>query len=297
MKIKSIPRFLIVATSVLLTSCGKKGVDTVWWEGEQQRLELAQQLALQEFRLGQRDGDVTQELVVQERKNHHSSASLDSFSARRNALRGEIDAMESGMITMRENFLRSRREAVTGKTFETFTAWNGRTYHQMSVSSVDDAGVSIRHADGSARLRYRDLNDAQRQMFGLDAERALAATDQERADAVEYGRWIDRRMVAIREKEAERERLATASKLAAKTRLASNIDRTVVAANVSPLAKSASTFSSRGSRYSSSYHRYRPSYSTYYYPVPVYRNPCVPSVTYLNRLPADRKPNPYSIYR
>jgi hypothetical protein len=146
-------------------------------------------------------------------------------------------------------------------------------------------------------LRYSDLNDDQRQMFGLEAERALAAVARERAEAAEYERWIDRRMVAIREKEAEADRLAAASDLAARTSsLASNTSE-LVAASVSPLAKPATEVSSR---YSSRYNRYRPSNSFYYYnySVPTYRNPCVPGITYINRSPENSGYcNPYTTTR
>lgn len=200
------------------------------------------------------------------------------------------------MVAMREDFLRSRREAVIGKTFETFTAWSGRTYHEVSVSSVDDAGVTIRHADGAARLRYEVLSDDQRQLFGLDAESALAAAAKERTDAVEYESWIDRWWVANREKEAERDRLAAIEKASRIVSAPSN-DQQIVAANVSPLAKPATAFSSRGSRYSRRYNRYRSSYSNYYYPVPVYRNTCVPSISFLNRLPSCGNSTPYTVPR
>ena len=42
MKTNFLSQCLIVATAVLLASCGRKTVDTVWWEAEQERIELAQ---------------------------------------------------------------------------------------------------------------------------------------------------------------------------------------------------------------------------------------------------------------
>lgn len=288
---------LLAAASLLLVGCGRKVVDTVWWEGEQERLELAQRLTLKEFRMIPRAGDAPKELVEQQRRNRELSATFESLSARRDALEEEIDSMESSRVGMRTDFLRSRREAVTGSRFESFTVWNGRTYREVFVSSVDDAGVTIRHADGAVRLRYEDLNDDQRELFGLDAGLALVATAKERADAVEYERWIDSRLIVIREKEAASERLAAACERASKIRSVTSSDRQVVAASESPLAQPATQFSSRGSRYSNRYNRYRPSYSYRYYNVPVFRNPCVPSITYLNRLPKNGRPNPSNVTR
>ncbi len=293
MILKYLSLFLIAAASVLLAGCRKKSVDRVWWEAEQERIELAQRLALKEFRLIQQDDGRTEELDGLERRNQDAYVELESLSARRDDLREEIDSMELGMVAMRQHFLRNRMEAANGKTFDTFTAHNGRTYHEVSISSVDDAGVTIRHADGLARLRYGDLNDDQREMFGLDAGRALAALTKERADAAEYERWIEHQLVGM----GEKGRLVAAADQVSRTRTTASGERSVVATNVSPLARPATEFSSRESGYSRRYYRYRPRYRYYYYPVPVYRNACVPDISYLNRLPKDGKPNPYKVTR
>ncbi len=293
MNLKSLPLRLVAAASVLLTNCRKNPVDTVWWGAEQERIELAQRLALKEFRLTLPDGGTAEEWGGLERRNREVAGALESLSARRNNLLEKIESMEAGMVAMRENFLLSRRGAVTGKAFDRFNAWNGRAYQEVFISSVDDGGVTMRHAGGSVRLRYDALNDAQREMFGLDAERAQAAMTQERVDAAEYDRWVERRLVEIREEE----RLAATADLASRTRTAARSERSVVAANVSPLARTAVEFSSRDSGYPRRYYRYRPSYRYHDSPIPVYRNACVPNISYLNRLPKVGKRNPHTITR
>ena len=299
MPFRSLPLYFLTAAAVLLVGCGRKPVDLAWWEGEQERLELAQLFVLKEFRLIQRDGGGAAELARLAQKNHELSIKLESLFTRRDVLKGEIDLMESGRMAQREDFLRNRKMEVIGKTFDELTTRNGRIYLEVSISSLDDAGVSIRHADGSARLRYRDLNDDQRTMFGLDAESSLVATAKERADAAEYERWIELRLVEIREKKAAQERLTAANDREFQRRSAAISSRAMVAANVSLLSKPASAVSSRGSRYSRRYNRYRSSSRYYYYPVPVYRNTCVPGINNANRFLRDRgkaEPVPHTPY-
>lgn len=251
-------------------------------------MDLVQQLALKEFRLSQRGGGSMGNLDGLQREFLELQSSMDSLVAKSDLLKDEIVSLETGMQTMREDFLKNRRSAIAGKTFAEFTTWKGRTYREVSISSVDDGGVTIRHADGSARVTFADLNEDQRMMFGLDAQLAMAAIEKEKADAIEYDQWIGSKLAANR---AAKEKLAKLSAASVpKVRPRSRASDTTIAANVNPLTKPSSEVSSR---YSSRYTRSRPTY--YYYPyIPAYRNPCSPMISYINRSPERTRWNPYT---
>jgi hypothetical protein len=131
--------------------------------------------------------------------------------------------------------------------------------------------VAFRHEHGAARLRYTELSDDQRLIFGLEEEAALAAEDRERRQALAYELSIDMELEAMRDRESE----ARADSIAAENNnfLAS---RSLMAnpnhqREIRPLAQPARAFGS-GSSYRrhynySGYRFYRPAYRY------VYRHP------------------------
>jgi hypothetical protein len=130
---------------------------------------------------------------------------------------------------------------------------------------MPEPGVTLRHGDGSARLRFADLDPSQRDFFGLEESAALAAVQQESRDAFAYERWIDSGVAAVREKEsrvsAEVERRAQLAR-EERARIAS---QQLLAASDRALAQPAKSVGSSYSRYDSSYRSRRPTYRYIYH--------------------------------
>jgi len=277
---RRLPQINLRGTAVLLgallsVACSKREAETVWWQGEEERIELRQQLTLKEFRLLKLGSDDLPELKELRQANKALAHPLASLRQRKLALESEVESMRHERVDFRIAIIRDQRDRATGTKLDKIESHSGRIYRDVTIASIDDAGVTIRHAHGSARLKYGDLDSGQRTFFGLDADLAAAAAEKEAGDLVAYERWIARRMVVIREKEEEQQKIAR-NEIAAersRIRLASN---TAGASGSRPLAQPATSVGTRYyPRYSSSYYprrsRYYPVYQGY---TPGYRNVC-----------------------
>lgn len=91
----------------------------------------------------------------------------------------------------------NRAEEV-GKTYKVFGANNAQVYHDVTVTKITDAGISIMHSDGLARLRYDHLSAEQREKFGITREDAEAIYAKE-----EKARAAYEALVAAKEQERE----------------------------------------------------------------------------------------------
>lgn len=256
-----------------------------WWEGEALRVELLGQVNLAKFRLAAA-GDVRgpEELAKVVAEQDALDKQIASLRTKREQLSAGIVQGEEALVKLGEDRLRDLKARAVGKEWTEF-ATADRTYQDAKVVAVTDAGVTIRHRDGSARLRYRDLTDSQRQEFGLDEAAALAAVQEERKQALAYEQWLEDEVAAM-----ERDK-AQAAKLVASTIRLKSTPAPVVAVNVppvqNPLKESAKQFGN-GSRYysGSSYYRPRRTNFYYYYTAPRYcapRNYCAPVRPYPSR--------------
>jgi hypothetical protein len=72
-----------------------------------------------------------------------------------------------------------RRAEETGKKYKEYTTLEGRVYKDVTITKITDAGVSITHADGLARLRFEQLTPEQRKDFGITKEGAAAVYTEE----------------------------------------------------------------------------------------------------------------------
>ena len=269
----------VLALVLMATGCREKGGDLGWWEGEQQRIQLSHELELKRFRLEQLGpySDDRPQLEKVRADIRTQTAVQASLKMRSKALKEEFELMQADLAGFRESALRDHRNRAIGRKFPEFVTSSGRKFSEVIVASIDDAGVGIRHSDGTARLRIEDLDPEQRLFFGLEPELAVAAAQKEARDVAAYERWIDRQMVVVREKEEQSARINAQEQRAEQTKrlLAA---RQTVAASVSPLAKPATSV---GSGYSSyRYYRYRPYYRTVYYTptyYPTFPRTCYPS--------------------
>lgn len=65
---------------------------------------------------------------------------------------------------------------------ERLTTLAGRTYEEVSLVRATPSGLSLRHKDGVATVRFDDLDEAVRAAYGYDPE-AAARHDREQAEA------------------------------------------------------------------------------------------------------------------
>lgn len=250
----------MVAT--LTSGCRESGSDAAWWQGEQQRLELSKNLELKEYRYQQTAGGDVAEFEKLCASNHSGKLRRSELVQNHFALSAEIESMERQLVALREDSIQNQRQIALGKKFKQFSVSSGRTYVDVSVAMIDDAGVTLRHADGSARLTYSDLDDAQRRFFGLEESSSLAAHEQEKRQALAYEQWIDSSVAVVRAK-TERDSFSAKQDEEVARRA-----RTMLAANQTSysstraLAQPAKSFGG----YSRSYSSYRrPSYRYVYY--------------------------------
>ncbi len=285
----AIARFCILSlfvtlVAVLLGGCREEVAPAVWWDGERQRMELGHQLELLDYKLQQSGYGLLGNLEKLRVSNRADQVRLEALLANRSELKVELESIERQLKSFKTAALLQQRRRAVGRTFDTFESSDGRKFHDVSVVSVEDAGVTLRHADGSARLRYADLDPQQRDFFGLEEGVALAAEEQEAREALAYERWIDVRVAAAREKEAlaiaseeHESRLVREMRFLHAPRLESPQS---LARNQRPLAQPAKSVGRGFSSYNRSYRRSRPTYRYVFYN---HYSPSVPQNSSVNR--------------
>lgn len=264
-----------VSAALLVIGCGDKKPDSAWWQAETERIGLETDLKLKEFRYEQAYSNDFSQLQDLKKTNEAETAALTQLRARKQELSKAVASLESSWGEFRRTAILQQRQRAKGEAFEELNLVSGKSFRTVSVSSIDDGGVTIRHEHGSAKLRYEDLTADQRVFFGLEEDLALAAEGQEHQNALAYERWVENRLVAIREERQQDTLEETRREIAAERRrtlAAAAATRDLLAANTSPLAQPARSVSnySRPDRYYS-YH-----YRAYRRCTPVYRAYCSP---------------------
>lgn len=253
--------------AVSLSGCGERKDQVAWWTGEQQRMELTHQVELQQFRCDQvYSGDYT-ELASFRTGSQATSARAAALRQKRDELTGLVESQQKKLVEFQESTLRSQRQRAMRLTYETFRTATGRSFKKVSISAIDDSGVTIRHADGSTRLRFADLDAQQQQFFGLEADLALIAQQKEAREAVAYERWIAKELEISHLSDAAVAKVSVRNEATFLPKLAESPVLQIVAANVRPLSQPAKSFGSvgyRSYRYST-YRSYRPIYQTNFY--------------------------------
>jgi hypothetical protein len=126
------------------------------------------------------------------------SARRRELSSRKTELEAEIRSLEDGLLLARAAQLEKARSLMLGKDLPSLQSRTGRVYEQVKIVSIDDSGVQIRHASGSARLGCSELSESQWEQFGLDEGLAKAARLAEDRQRMAYEEGIDRELAATR---------------------------------------------------------------------------------------------------
>ncbi|WP_411828063.1 cell envelope integrity protein TolA [Luteolibacter sp. AS25] len=85
----------------------------------------------------------------------------------------------------------THRQTALGSEMPQFQRADGRIFNDVRITAIDDGGISIRHASGTARLRYADLTSAQRELYGISKSDAQATYQQENERRAAYERAVD----------------------------------------------------------------------------------------------------------
>ena len=248
-----------------LIGCSPDEDSAAWWGGEQKRVELSHQLELKSFRLDQVVTPDYEEFEGLRSSVANNAGHLETLRQRRNGLVDQVDSLEAQRSGFRTAAIQGQRQRAIGRSFDRFDLVSGRQFQKVTISAIDDSGVTVRHSDGSARLRFDDLDTEQRQFFGLEPDLATAAMEKESQDTANYERWIDGQMAALNDKkeklsaDAQREKLENQRQ---RTELAA---RQIAASGSRALAQTGTSLSSSPTHFSSSYPRYRTNRTTYRY--------------------------------
>lgn len=186
------------AAAACLTSCSDEGSAnrTEFWRGEERRHVLETRVKLAAMEL-EKEQDRAARSEATAAAHRSVNARRTELLARRQALDSRIDFLEGEIQRVRSEGIARIRSSRTGSDIDQLTALDGRTYLDVSIRRITDAGIEFRHRNGSARLSAPELNAEQRDFFALDTASSVAAIDRENRRALAYEHWVDRRLKQI----------------------------------------------------------------------------------------------------
>ena len=270
----------IVALAVAVffsVSCQRNENQAEWWQGEQERIALSHQVELKEYRFSKSHPSGDEEVTKLRILAKTNMDLIRDLSQRRIAVEGEVERLEGEFVGFKQSSIQGQRHRAMGRTFESLVLPSGRTFKQVKVAVIHDAGVNIRHSEGSARIKFSDLNSEQQVLFGLEMDLAVAAEKKELESAVDYERAIDSQLAEMKVREKMNTETAQRKEQSLQARRARIASQQVASANVRPLAQPATSFGNRIWDSSSSYSTYRsdrPTYHYVYYSSPRDVQPC-----------------------
>lgn len=196
---RSPARLLLVALAAGLPSCERHNAtaknDAEWWRLEGDRQASAQRLTLLQNQLNralanqQGAGDIGSDSV-------NLAETKAALEKQRNRLTGEITELDDQVKDARHQWSESKRSAMLGKSLATLTSRSGRTYENVTITGVTDAGIEFRHENGTARFGAYELTSRQMDDFGIESADALAAHRQELADSHAYFNAVEKARAA-----------------------------------------------------------------------------------------------------
>lgn len=169
----------------------KKQKQSAWWVGECEREELAGRVKLLELRLSSKEAVSAKKSSADDfLGKKEAAARLAELGGRKEELEQTISAIASVWQALDAERIRVARENAVGATWEEIV-FKDRTYYDAKVVLIEDAGVTLAHRHGLAKLRISDLDEEQRDFFGLDEESSRLAMKRELQNAANYHMWVD----------------------------------------------------------------------------------------------------------
>lgn len=258
---------IVALLMIFTTGCVRRSQEADFAEDPGELIELQQRLKLLQYRAGVMGTGTYDQLQSAEASLHANEDRVRRLAEERTDLIVFLDELEERFSAARNDVIKERRSRAVGQELGQIVVRDGRSFEQVRIVSVDDAGVSIRHAHGAATLRYSELTSGQQEHFGLIEELATAAEERERQEIAAFEQHIADEMALVREQQKE-ESFKREPSFRPAPRLAA---RSTGGFRPSALSEPARRFGSGGySRYRSS----RPTYRYVYYYQPNWRSPC-----------------------
>lgn len=176
---------------MLFTSCEDPALKNEILENHHEEIRLSQQVQLLQFRLGQANSHTSIDLQDLQSTSTCMTMRLARLKEQRNELNHSLETLGNQLASIRKVHTSNLRHSMCDTRLERIRLRNGKTYQQVHVIDVTDAGVSIRHQDGAATLRCSDLTPEQQARFGLDETRSILAEQQESRSRIAYELWVD----------------------------------------------------------------------------------------------------------
>lgn len=264
--------FGVIALSAVAISCSDEEHDRVWWDNEKTIIELTNQLELEQLRAKMTLGLTETHPVSEETPDPVAIESeIALLISQKGSLEKEVSQLVEGWNGFRRSVLIEKRSSVNGTSYKEYDPGNGKIYHDVTVTAIDDSGVSIRHSKGTARLRFEDLDLEGCVNFGLDEQFSHDALRIEREHRIAYEKWIEKgmaakeaeRLAAAETRKREEERLQAQRRLAALNTASNSVNTSPLTASFGKLGET-KEFSRRSYYYSNYYGTYGTRRSTYY---------------------------------
>jgi hypothetical protein len=272
---------LFLSPALCLVSCDQEKKQALMSEMEQTKIELTHRVELEKYRFAKIDTGEVAELARLQALTNQNTGVISEIKLRKSTAQALVASLEDRFAKLREVTIAERRRAAHGTTYETLRLVSGRQFEKVSIISIDDAGVAIRHAAGSARLRYSDLDQQQRVLFGIEADSASVALAKETEAAKAYDKQISSEIATIQQKQAAADsikasaRIASARETSQPVVVAMNDLVAPAAPKVRELAQPAVAVGSGSRRYygySNNRYSNNGGFVTYYNVVPYYNN-------------------------
>ncbi|NJM38989.1 MAG: hypothetical protein HC845_14630 [Akkermansiaceae bacterium] len=177
----------ILSVALSLINCEKNHADIGWLEFEQDRIELNTRLELRKLKYDRAPSlsSGNELLAVNERIERQNSIITD-LNHKKRTLSEDLVELEKQLPSFKIATVQQQRQAVVGLTFSEISTKSHSKYQDVSVTSIDDRGVTVHHAHGIARLRIEELKPEQQYFFGLDLDLAEEAEKKERLALASY---------------------------------------------------------------------------------------------------------------
>jgi hypothetical protein len=183
--------FLIGIGCLLLSACKSENKSTSLWEMERDKIEISKKIEVLGYRLSLHEPDHL-ELASLNSKLEQMKAAKKALLADQIRLNSEVAALEADHEKMMVDLIQSRRSEIIGTKIQQLVVADGRTYQDVQITDIGDAGVDFRHEGGSTRLRYNELSQLQRDYFALEDDSANHALAKEQKSHMAYEKWVSK---------------------------------------------------------------------------------------------------------
>lgn len=179
--------FAVVAFT---TGCDDSSLKNEILENQHEKIRLQQQVELLTYRLEQTSESSHADLAQIQELSVKLAKQLNYLKIQRDLNENAQKTLNSQITEAQQKSISSRQQAACGSKMDRIVIRDGKTYQQVNVTNINDAGVSIRHQDGAATLRFSDLTPEQQSFFGLDEHRSQAAENRELQSSIAYEAWV-----------------------------------------------------------------------------------------------------------